>query len=283
MDAGAYRIRTMTRQQVATAVEWAAAEGWNPGLGDAECFYATDPGGFLVGLLDDTPIATISVVRYGASFGFLGLYIVDPPHRGRGYGLRLWNAGLAHLAGRTIGLDGVVAQQANYRKAGFTLAYRNIRYRGGANATDDLDSRIVPLSSLPFEAVNEYDRVLFGADRRAFLQCWMAERHGKAIGLVRNGELAGYGVIRAARAGRKIGPLFADDPEVAAALFDGLVAGMARDAPVYLDTPQANADAVALAQRQRMEIVFETARMYTGVAPRLPLQRIYGVTTFELG
>ena len=47
----------MTQQEVATAIEWAAAEGWNPGLHDAACFYAADPSGFLVGLLEDEPIA----------------------------------------------------------------------------------------------------------------------------------------------------------------------------------------------------------------------------------
>ena len=33
-------------------------------------------------------------------------------------------------AARVIGLDGVVAQQENYRKSGFELAYANIRYGG---------------------------------------------------------------------------------------------------------------------------------------------------------
>jgi len=32
-----------------------------------------------------------------------------------------------------------------------------------------------------------------------------------------------------------------------------------------------------------MVVVFETARMYTGAAPQLPLRRLFGVTTFELG
>jgi len=30
-------------------------------------------------------------------------------------------------------------------------------------------------------------------------------------------------------------------------------------------------------------VVFETARMYKGPAPQLPVERIFGVTTFELG
>ena len=41
-----YHIRTMTGQEVALSIEWAAAEGWNPGRHDARCFRAADPDGF---------------------------------------------------------------------------------------------------------------------------------------------------------------------------------------------------------------------------------------------
>ena len=126
MQKSSYTIRVMTRQEVDIVIDWAAAEGWNTGLYDADCFYAADPNGFLIGLLGDKPVATVSVVKYGDSFGFLGFYIVKPEHRGKGYGIQIWNAGLTYLSGRTIGLDGVVSQQSNYKKSGFTLAYRNI-------------------------------------------------------------------------------------------------------------------------------------------------------------
>ena len=72
----------------------------------------------------------ISAVRYGSGFGFIGFYIVRPNFRGQGYGLQIWNAAMARLAGRTIGLDGVVAQQDNYRKSGFVLAWNNARFEG---------------------------------------------------------------------------------------------------------------------------------------------------------
>lgn len=64
-----YRIRPMHREEIDLAIEWAAAEGWNPGIHDRDCFYSADPGGFLVGLLDDEPIATLSAVKYGENFG----------------------------------------------------------------------------------------------------------------------------------------------------------------------------------------------------------------------
>lgn len=55
-------------------------------------------------------IASISAVRYGETFGFVGFCIVEPEYWGQGYGFQLWQAALASLQGRTVGLDGVVAQ-----------------------------------------------------------------------------------------------------------------------------------------------------------------------------
>ncbi len=116
------RVRVMRPEEIAIAVDWAAAEGWNPGLADAECFKTVDARGFLIGELDGAAAATISCVNYDERFAFLGFYIVRPDLRGRGHGLRIWNAAIAHAGERTIGLDGVVAQQGNYRKSGFQLA-----------------------------------------------------------------------------------------------------------------------------------------------------------------
>lgn len=278
-----FTIRTMTRPQLDLASDWAAAEGWNPGLADADCFYAADPAGFLIGLLDEEPIAALSAVRYGATFGFLGFYLVRPDHRGQGYGLQLWKAGLDYLQGRTIGLDGVPAQQDNYRRSGFQLAYRNIRYQGsgGGSAPGGVD--IVPVSTLGFEALCAYDQPFFPDDRRRFLQGWIVQPHCTALGIQHQGQCVGYGVLRRCRLGFKTGPLFADRPEAAETLFLALTARATAGAPLYLDVPEANPAAVALAERQGMTVVFETARMYRGPAPEMPIHRLFGVTTFELG
>jgi hypothetical protein len=282
--AGELRIRPMTREELALGLDWAAAEGWNPGLHDAPCFYAADPQGFLLGLLGEEPVASISVVKYGADFGFLGLYIVKPGFRGRGLGWSLWQAGMASLAGRNVGLDGVVAQQDNYRKSGFALAWRNIRQEGvGGGEAPPSDSRLVPLAALPFEIVRAYDRLFFPADRGVFLQCWITQPGSAAIGFVDDDRLQGYGVLRPCRDGYKVGPLFADDPGIAESLFQALKSRAGAAEKIYLDTPEINLHALALARRHSMRVVFETARMYTGPVPALPMDRFYGVTTFELG
>ena len=114
-------IRTMTRADLDLALNWAAAEGWNPGLSDAAAFQDADPEGFLLAEIDGTPAASISVVRFGGDTAFLGLYICAPEFRGRGTGYALWQAGMDRLAPRSTGLDGVPAQQANYAVSGFAL------------------------------------------------------------------------------------------------------------------------------------------------------------------
>lgn len=276
-------LRTMSRQELDVAIEWAASEGWNPGLHAAGCFAAADPEGFLVSMRGDEAIATISAVKYGKTFGFIGFYIVKPEYRGSGYGLQIWQAAMARLNGRNIALDGVLTQQDNYRKSGFRLAYRNIRYQGTGGKPSMEDSRIVPLSEVAFATLRDYDRPFFPDEREHFLRCWTRLPDSTALGILHQGKLAGYGVLRACRNGYKIGPLFADDAELAEALFMALQAQTPEQAAIFLDTPEPNPAAVELAQRHGMSACFETARMYTGDFPDLPLPRLFGVTTFELG
>ena len=275
-------IRVMTPAELDLAIEWAAEEGWNPGVADAACFHAADPQGFLMAFSDGAPVASISVVRYAAAFGFLGFYIVRPPFRGRGYGLRLWQAGMARLDGRTVGLDGVVAQQANYARSGFVLAHRNIRFGGDVRVEAPSDARLVAVDDDLVPAVLAFDRRFFPAARESFLRCWLRPDWRSALALVENGRVRGYGVIRDCRTGRKIGPLFAASEGDADVLLRAL-ASTAGGGLVFLDVPEPNQSALGLAARYGLAPAFETARMYRGAAPALPLDRIYGITSFELG
>lgn len=274
----------MTQDEVKDiAVEWAAKEGWNPGLHDTPCFYTTDPNGFFVGLLDNEPISCISAVAYDKNFGFIGFYIVKPEYRGKGYGLKIWNVAIAYLKTQNIGLDGVVAQQSNYMKSGFKLAYSNIRYEGIAKSTTEQFPEIVQLSEVSFDDIFQYDTNLFSVPRPQFLKCWVQQPESQAIAAIQNGKVVGYSVIRKCRSGYKIGPLFADTKELANELFLASSNFVEPGTQIYLDTPETNQAAVALAESHGMNKVFETARMYTKSQPNIDISRVFGVTTFELG
>jgi ribosomal protein S18 acetylase RimI-like enzyme len=277
-------IRTMRAHELEFAVESAAAEGWNPGLHDAASFYAADPDGFLLALYDGQAIGCIGAVSYAGRFGFIGLYIVAPAWRGRGIGGRLWRAGTDRLGGHVVGLDGVPAQQAYYRRQGFALAWQNARYAGTARAAPARAlAQIVPLREVDFAALCADDRRSFPAPREAFLRSWVAQPDATGLAWVEGERLRGWGLIRRCRIGHKIAPLVADEPSIADALYDALVATVPSGDPVYLDVPLPNTDAQALARARGLAAVFETARMYAGPAPTIELARVYGVTSFELG
>jgi hypothetical protein len=279
-----FEINTASADDVARMAEWAADEGWNPGNTDALAFHVADPGAFLIGRLDGEPVACISVVRYGAALGFLGFYIARSEARGKGYGIQIWKAGMARLAGRNVGLDGVVAQQHNYRKSGFRPAWNNIRHEGPPppDAKPPAGVTLVDARSVPFDRLVAYDRRFFPEARDSFLAPWIGLPERTGLVAMKDDVLEGFATIRPCRAASRIGPLYAASPGIAAALVGALAARTGASA-VAIDVPDRNKAAVALVERMGLKPAFETARMYAGADPAVDYAGLFGVTSLELG
>ncbi|MGW6710642.1 GNAT family N-acetyltransferase [Streptomyces sp. NPDC054956] len=297
-----FEINGASAADLALLRDWADEEGWNPGDSDRFAFAVADPEGFLVGRLDGEPVACVSAVRYGTDFGFLGFYIARPAVRGRGYGIRMWQAAMERLDGRLVGLDGVVEQQDNYRKSGFRSAWNNVRHEGvpragagagagasGAGASGAAPAggpepgvEIVDAATLPFGRLAAYDRRFFPAPRDAFLAAWVGLPGRTALAAVRDGRIEGLGVVRPCSGASRVGPLYASDPRIAAALLLRL-AEHAPDGAVAVDAPDANPRAAELLTGLGLSPTFETARMYTGPEPDVELTGMYGVASLELG
>jgi len=280
----------MQKDELNLALEWASEEGWNPGLNDATCYYQADPDGFLVGVLNDEIIACIAALKYSNEFAFIGFYLVKPEYRGQGFGIKIWQAALDYLQGCNIGLDGVTAQQANYQASGFQLAYSNVRYQGkvppmlpSLTGQHNAKDQIVSLNQVDFNQLARFEKDFFPCERNNFLSEWIKQKNSHALAYFVEDNLVGYGVIRQCREGYKVAPLFADSPVIADALLLGLLAGTSVGDSYYLDVPECHQAGLMLAKKMSMEPVFTTARMYTSEIPQLPLGRIYGVTSFEIG
>lgn len=274
-------IRELSADETAELVSWAKDEGWNPGPADAAAFYAADPKGFLGCFVGDQLVAGISTVIYGQEFGFIGLYICRPDYRGNGYGLKVWNAGMARLGGVTSGLDGVPGQQANYAAMGFERAYETARWSGFCKGQFAAPLEAKPLSPADLAAVSAFDRRFFPGPRDAFLKAWLfSPRH--AFGVIRDGVLKGYTVVRACMEGYKLGPLFADDQDVAQSLLAAAVNACDGE-ELHIDVPAYQKNFSRLLEAGGFTRGFETARMYKGGAPEIESQGVFAITTLELG
>ena len=267
-------------------IDWAKDEGWNPGVSDIDAFWATDPKGFFGCYLEEELIAGGSIVSYGGNFGFMGLFIVKPKYRDQGIGNRLWYLRRDILLdrlndGASIGMDGVVPMQSFYEKGGFRIVFRDERYQRVGEAFA-IHSAVAGIEPAEWHKISGYDRLCFGFNRLSFLKEWLKMPESKAFSYTVRGEVKGYAVLRKAQTGFKIGPLFADEPSVGEELYKACL-NAAQGAPTFIDIPVTNAAAVDLVNRYKAQYVFECARMYYGKAPDIDMNRVYGITTFELG
>jgi hypothetical protein len=289
-----YTIDQMRAGEVPVLVSWAAAEGWNPGDGDVALAWSLDADAFIALRRGDELVGGGTVFSYDGAFGFMGMFIVRSDLRGQGLGTDLWFERRSRMVARlqpgaSVGMDGVFAMVPFYAAGGFELAFRGLRMEGTAPAADawpgsppTAGAEVVPVASLPFEDVDAYDRSHVAAPRTAFLRGWFDRPGVVALAAVADGEVVGIGAVRPAALGHRIGPLFADTPAVAEQLLAGLCAAVP-GAQVQLDVPEVNEAGLALAARLGWTESFGCARMYLGGDPGLPVDRIYGITSFEFG
>lgn len=281
------KIRQMSRAELDKAVDWARQEGWNPGLNDAEIFWQTDPMGYLALEQNGEMIGSGSTVSYDGKFGFMGFFIIRTDLRSHGLGRQLWfkrrDSLLARLdSGAAIGMDGVFNMQSFYAKGGFKFSHRNLRMQSVGRKLDFDQTLVSKFQESDLASIESIDARCFGFLRTTFLKNWLSMPNSVSYLYKKSGECLGFGTIRQCHSGWKIGPLFAQNEDVADQIFRALNI-VALDSPLYLDIPEINRAAVALANQYQMTECFGCARMYYGKFPDLPYDEIFGVTTFELG
>jgi GNAT superfamily N-acetyltransferase len=273
----------MTENDINIAIQWAKQEGWNPGINDAKTFYNSDPKAFFIGKIGDKPIAVASATIYDDHYAFFGFLMVKKEFRGQGYGLAITQHRLKYIGNRNAGLDGVVQMQQKYSRNGFKLYHRNIRYELAKYQTKEANKQVIDISDIDFKKLLKFDSLYFPAKREKFLSLWIKQKNSYALAYVDdNNEINGYAVMRKCHIGYKIGPLFAKTSHVAESLFETMLIN-ADGEIVYLDIPQTNLNALALVKKYNMNMVFETGRMYLHNQPQLPIDEIYGITSFEFG
>jgi hypothetical protein len=216
----------------------------------------------------------------------MGLFIIRSDRRGAGLGRVLWHHRRDRLIdrlepGATIGMDGVLGMVPFYTDGGFRLAYHDQRYQGVASG--EADPHVLALADEDRTDIRNLDAALFGADRSAFLDGWLSAPGVQAV-VIRSEarRLTALAAIRPALDGYKFGPVLAESPDLARRVVGHLLS-LVQGQAVQIDVPVPNASGLALAESFGLRPVFRCARMYYGPTPKVNVQHIFGVTSFEFG
>jgi GNAT superfamily N-acetyltransferase len=282
-----YTISPATVDEIPTLLgRLNASEGWNLCPDAPAVWLSHDPGCYLVGRVNGTPIATINAFRYDDSYGFITCYWVAPEHRGKGYGLRLFQEAVSHLSGCNIGLFAVPDEVSAYEKSGFIAqADSAANYRGRA-IHRPVSSRIVPYDAALFDAIAAYDRTVFPCARSSFLRQWLAVPNFVVRVCVEGGAVRGFALLCSGVDYPEIHPVFADNLEIALEL----VASLANEVPaggdigivVQTGNPQAGAFFEGLAEYAFVPVI-SCRVMHTNGQPDVDAAKVWAPTSLDLG
>lgn len=268
---------------------WAGGAGWSLGRGDLALFTRHHPDGLLIGMLDDRPVSAMMIACHHDEICFISAPIVNPAYTGRRIQAATAAMGLSYLADRTVAVEAPPHMREFFAARGFYTCWRSITFAGPVPAPRTADPHVLPMDTDLLHQVAGLDTSCFPTDRTAMAIDWAREPGRQALGYVKNDRLVGYGVIRPGFGAARIGPLYATEPHIAAAIFDALAerAGRRGARSIAVDIPEPNPAARALCETRGLSHDTETLRMLRpGVragerAPDLTL--LYGLTSRELG
>ncbi len=212
--------------------------GWNQVAADWETFRAL--GTVFAARASGRVVATAAILPYG-TFAWVSMVLVESEQRRHGLGTKLLKRCLATLSeqGRVPLLDATPAGRPLYRSLGFveTWGYHRLARTSAAPMREDASNTngitVRPIADADWAALCAIDAAAFGADRSALLGRLRGRLPPAELVAERNGRVAGFMLGRNGRSASQIGPLIADDEDVAHALLAHALPAI--DGPIYID------------------------------------------------
>ncbi|KMM80619.1 GNAT family N-acetyltransferase [Pseudomonas deceptionensis] len=216
--------RPMTPADLPAAHELSMRLKWPHRLEDWALMQRSFKG--FVALEGEQLIGTSFACPQGA-FATIGLVIVDPDYQGQGIGRALMELTLSACAASTPILNATVAGALLYTTQGF-VEFGTVEQRqglAGAVALEPLapDEECRTLGAADFPRQIALANAGSGMDRHAILS-HLQDTVVHSAGIVRDGQLQAFALLRTAGRGHCIGPVIAQNPEQAKHLIAALLA-----------------------------------------------------------
>lgn len=211
-------FRDMTAADLADGLRLSRASGWNQTLEDWRLLLSLGPRLFRVGVEGGRVVASGGAVRYGDALAWICMILVDPEHRGRGIGTRVFDDVLARTEAavradglRCVGLDATPTGRGIYLQRGLVDGEGLVRMRAEGGEGGRGPVSVWPLAAKDLEAVLARDLEVFGADRGAVLRWAFASAPDLARVAREGARVAGYCFGRHGDHSDHVGPVVAED------------------------------------------------------------------------
>lgn len=285
-------IRPMTKEDYTIIRQWMVEEKWNPGKFDGDIYFSGKEGKYYYVLEVNGKItAGILIYNYSTTFSFLGAYITEKSQREKGYGKALWNYAIKQIEDTrqdsVIGLYAVPAQVNTYLKSSFFKNSGTHRWQGCPSKTEPQNDQSVAVATSEYlNQLAEYDATIFHADRKSFLNTILNLPMSHFIFSHEQGKITGFAIMRPCEEGYRIGPLYAENFDIAKKLFHELLSFCSDNQSICFDGNARNKHADTLGEFFKFKPITNAncIAMYKGNPPKqTDFIKEYAVMSLELG
>ena len=260
-------FRTMTLGDIDFGMRLKSIAGWNQLPADWKRLIDLEPGGCFILECGGEPVGTVTTTLYEKRLAWIGMVLVLPEHRRKGFGTQLLLAAMDYCKSQgieVIKLDATPLGKKLYDTLGYRDEYSLKRVQGWGSAQSCQNVRLMRRVDL-WEVV-QMDITYFGISRQRLLENLFGENPSLCFvaQLPNSPEIIGYLFTRPGETAYQIGPWIAKNRNAAEEL---LKAGLNATAPkqVFLDVLRTvNPFSEAMVEKYGFSVQREFIRMFHG-------------------
>ncbi len=222
----------------------------------------------------------------------VGTYVTHPDYRRKGIGSKVWKACVTNLMdqGKNIILNSVSGKEKMYETSGLRQADLKLIEFSSQIDIENIkvitikNVEVVPVKSVPFNKILSYDKIVQDMPRRIVLE-YLLKDTVSGFAALRNGTLVGYACARKAVIGYRLGPVYADNEEIAISVASKTL----KDLPSDSEYIESNIFVKNTAARHLLETlgiadnenVCHHTRMYSKSMIPFRLDKVYCIIDFD--